>query len=243
MVYVHFAEGFEEVEAVTIVDLLRRAAIDVKMVSIMEDKMVEGAHGMQIQADLLFEEADYDDCDMIVLPGGMPGALHLKKNPEGWEKGSLKFALQGKALAAICAAPMVLDARGALTHKTATIYPGMQNELNIAWSVDSGVVEDGDVITGKGPAYAIGFALAIIRKIKGDNAADEVVEGLLYKGILSGEKIGEFGRFFHIHTKFSDGPLLRRRSWMLQKLLDIIRSPSQIMMGSMDCRRLWEGER
>ena len=77
-VYVHFAEGFEEVEAVTIVDLLRRAAIDVKMVSIMEDKMVEGAHGMQIQADLLFEEADYDGCDMIVLPGGMPGALHLK---------------------------------------------------------------------------------------------------------------------------------------------------------------------
>ena len=166
MVYVHFAEGFEEVEAVTIVDLLRRAAIDVKMVSIMEDKMVEGAHGMQIQADLLFEEADYDGCDMIVLPGGT------------------EFALQGKALAAICAAPMVLDARGVLTHKTATIYPGMQNELNMASYIDSGVVEDGNVITGKGPAYAIGFALAIIRKIKGDNAADEVAEGLLYKGIL-----------------------------------------------------------
>lgn len=86
MVYVHFAEGFEEVEAVTIVDLLRRAEIDVKMVSIMEDKMVEGAHGMQIQADLLFEEADYDGCDMIVLPGGMPGALHLKNHEELGEK-------------------------------------------------------------------------------------------------------------------------------------------------------------
>lgn len=183
MVYVHFAEGFEEVEAVTIVDLLRRAAIDVKMVSIMEDKMVEGAHGMQIQADLLFEEADYDGCDMIVLPGGMPGAFHLKNHEELGEK-ITEFALQGKALAAICAAPMVLDARGALTHKTATIYPGMQNELNMASYIDSGVVEDGNVITGKGPAYAIGFALTIIRKIKGDNAADEVAEGLLYKGIL-----------------------------------------------------------
>ena len=149
MVYVHFAEGFEEVEAVTIVDLLRRAAIDVKMVSIMEDKMVEGAHGMQIQADLLFEEADYDGCDMIVLPGGMPGALHLKNHEELGEK-ITEFALQGKALAAICAAPMVLDARGALTHKTATIYPGMQNELNMASYIDSGVVEDGNVITGKG---------------------------------------------------------------------------------------------
>ena len=179
MVYVHFAEGFEEVEAVTIVDLLRRAEIDVKMVSIMEDKMVEGAHGMQIQADLLFEEADYDGCDMIVLPG----ALHLKNHEELGER-ITEFALQGKALAAICAAPMVLDARGALTHKTATIYPGMQNELNMASYIDSGVVEDGNVITGKGPAYAIGFALAIIRKIKGDNAADEVAEGLLYKGIL-----------------------------------------------------------
>ena len=136
-----------------------------------------------IQADLLFEEADYDDCDMIVLPGGMPGALHLKNHEELGEK-ITEFALQGKALAAICAAPMVLDARGALTHKTATIYPGMQNELNMASYIDSGVVEDGNVITGKGPAYAIGFALAIIRKIKGDNAADEVAEGLLYKGIL-----------------------------------------------------------
>ncbi len=184
MVYVHFAEGFEEVEAVTIVDLLRRAAIDVKMVSIMEDKMVEGAHGIQIQTDLLFEEADYDGCDMIVLPGGMPGALHLKNHEELGEK-ITEFALQGKALVSRPrAAPMVLDARGALTHKTATIYPGMQNEQNMASYIDSGVVEDGNVITGKGPAYAIGFALAIIRKIKGDNAADEVAEGLLYKGIL-----------------------------------------------------------
>ena len=82
MVYVHLAEGFEEVEATTIVDLLRRAEIEVKTVSIMDDKLVTGAHGMSLQADLLFEEADYDTCEMIVLPGGMPGALHLKNHDD-----------------------------------------------------------------------------------------------------------------------------------------------------------------
>ena len=92
--------------------------------------------------------------------------------------------MEGKGLAAICAAPMVLDARGALNGKTATIYPGMQSELNMAFYIDSGVVEDGNVITAKGPAYAIGFALAIIEKIKGKSSADEVAEGLLYRGMI-----------------------------------------------------------
>ena len=182
-VCVFLAEGFEEVEGLTVVDLLRRAGEEVLMVSIGTSLEVTGSHGIKVSADRLFEVADYSDADMLVLPGGMPGALHLKNHEELGER-ITEFALQGKALAAICAAPMVLDARGALTHKTATIYPGMQNELNMASYIDSGVVEDGNVITGKGPAYAIGFALAIIRKIKGDNAADEVAEGLLYKGIL-----------------------------------------------------------
>lgn len=183
MVYVHLADGFEEVEATTIVDLLRRAEIETKTVSIMDDKLVNGAHGMQLQADLLFDEADYDTCDMIVLPGGMPGALNLRNHDDLGEI-ITEFAMEGKGLAAICAAPMVLDARGALNGKTATIYPGMQSELNMAFHIDSGVVEDGNVITAKGPAYAIGFALAIIEKIKGKSSADEVAEGLLYRGMI-----------------------------------------------------------
>lgn len=138
---------------------------------------------MTLQADLLFDEADYDACDMIVLPGGMPGALNLKNHDDLGEV-IMEFGMTGKNVAAICAAPMVLDARGALNGKTATIYPGMQEELHQAFYIDSGVVEDGNVITAKGPAYAIGFALAIIEKIKGKGAADEVADGLLYRGIL-----------------------------------------------------------
>lgn len=183
MVYVHLAEGFEEVEATTIVDLLRRAEIEVKTVSIMDDKLVTGAHGMSLQADLLFEEADYDNCEMIVLPGGMPGALHLKNHDDLGEI-IMEFGMTGKNLAAICAAPMVLDARGALNHKTATIYPGMQDELHMASYIDCGVVEDGNIITSKGPAYAIDFALAIVEKIKGKSASDEVAQGLLYRGMI-----------------------------------------------------------
>lgn len=183
MIYVHLAEGFEEVEAITVVDLLRRAEIEVKTVSIMDDRQVIGAHGVTIQADLLFEEADYDVCDMIVLPGGMPGALHLKNHDDLGEK-IMEFAMEGKNLAAICAAPMALDARGALRHKTATIYPGMQEELHMASYIDCGVVEDGNVITSKGPAYAIDFGLAIIRKVKGQEASDEVAQGLLYRGMI-----------------------------------------------------------
>lgn len=183
MIYVHLADGFEEVEAVTIVDLLRRAEIETKTVSIMDEKMVAGAHGMTLQADLLFDEADYDTCDMIVLPGGMPGALNLKNHDDLGEV-IMEFGMTGRNVAAICAAPMVLDARGALNGKTATIYPGMQGELHQGFYIDSGVVEDGNVITAKGPAYAIGFALAIIEKIKGKGAADEVADGLLYRGII-----------------------------------------------------------
>ncbi len=183
MIYVHLADGFEEVEAVTIVDLLRRAEIETKTVSVMEEKLVAGAHGMRLKADLLFDEADYDTCDMIVLPGGMPGALNLRNHDELGEL-ITEFAMTGKGLAAICAAPMALDARGALNGKTATIYPGMQNELHMASYIDSGVVEDGNVITAKGPAYAIGFALSIIEKIKGRSAADEVADGLLYRGMI-----------------------------------------------------------
>ena len=172
MVYVHLAEGFEEVEATTIVDLLRRAEIEVKTVSIMDDKLVTGAHGMSLQADLLFEEADYDTCEMIL------------KNHDDLGEIIMEFGMAGKNLAAICAAPMVLDARGALNHKTATIYPGMQDELHMASYIDCGVVEDGNIITSKGPAYAIDFALTIVEKIKGKSASDEVAQGLLYRGMI-----------------------------------------------------------
>ena len=179
MVYVHLAEGFEEVEATTIVDLLRRAEIEVKTVSIMDDKLVTGAHGMSLQADLLFEEADYDTCEMIVLPGGLPGSTNLQAH-EGLTANIRAFASAGKKLAAICAAPMVFGSCGILDGKKATIYPGMEEYLTGAEPTGEAATVDGNIITGQGPALAMEFALAIAENVKGKKTADAVAEDLLY---------------------------------------------------------------
>lgn len=184
MVYVHFAEGFEEVEALTSVDLLKRAGIDVAMVSITGDKVVTGAHGIRIETDILFEEADYDSCEMIVLPGGMPGATNLEAHPRLTEK-IKEFAEAGKFLAAICASPLVFASHGVLKGKKATIYTGMESYLKGAQPVDKAVVKDGNIITGLGPALAMDFALALIEALKGPDAKKEVANGLLY------DRIGE----------------------------------------------------
>jgi 4-methyl-5(b-hydroxyethyl)-thiazole monophosphate biosynthesis len=107
MVYVHLAEGFEEIEALTVVDVLRRADIDVKTVSITGNEIVRGAHDISVSADILFDKADYKSCQMIVLPGGMPGTANLAKH-EGLAAQLTNFAEEGKWLSAICAAPSVL---------------------------------------------------------------------------------------------------------------------------------------
>lgn len=178
MVYVHLADGFEEVEALTVVDLLRRANIDAKTVSVEQDKTVEGAHGIKVEADLLFENADYDKCEMVVLPGGMPGAENLKKH-KGLYDVIEEFSQKGKELAAICAAPMVLDGHAALAGKTVTIYPGFEQQLASVSPISADIVDDGNVLTGKGPAFAMKFTLAIIEKLKGIEAAEAVAKGLL----------------------------------------------------------------
>jgi len=180
MVYVHLAEGFEEVEALTVVDVLRRAEIDVKTVSVTGAKQVAGTHGVYVESDITYEEADYDGCDMIVLPGGLPGATNLQSH-QGLAGQIKAFAESGKKLAAICAAPMVLAECGVIDGKKATIYPGMEKQLKGAKATGEDVVCDGNVITGKGPALAMEFALALVEEIKGKEAADDVAEGLLYE--------------------------------------------------------------
>ena len=122
MIYVHLATGFEEIEALTVTDILRRAGADVNTVSVTGEKTVEGAHGISVMADILFEEADYKNCEMLVLPGGMPGTLNLGKH-QGLcrELGAAEEG--GKWVCAICAAPMVLGNLGILEGKRATIYP------------------------------------------------------------------------------------------------------------------------
>jgi len=179
MVYVHFADGFEEIEAMTIVDLLRRAEIETETVSVTGRLPVTGAHGVKVVADILFEDAVYADCEFIVLPGGMPGASNLDAH-EGLREKIYSFNNQGKGLAAICAAPLVLGHAGVLEGKKATCYPGFEKELTGAEPQEDAVVCDGGVITSRGPATAMAFALAIIEEIKGKETADEIAAGLLY---------------------------------------------------------------
>jgi len=180
MVYVHLAEGFEEVEALTCVDVLRRADIKVQTVSITGDRVVMGTHGIPVTADVLYEDTDYPSCEMIVLPGGLPGADHLESH-EGLAKHICCFAKDAdKKLAAICAAPQVFGSCGILEGKKATIYPGMEAHLKGGQATGQNVTVDGNVITGMGPAIAMEFALALVEELKGKDAAAQVAKGMLF---------------------------------------------------------------
>lgn len=179
MIIVHLADGFEEVEAVTIIDLLRRAGLDVTTVSIMERKEITGAHDIRIEADTLFEDVDYRECEMMVLPGGGVGSQNLDAHYGVTDK-LKEFNEKGKWIAAICAAPMILGHHGIFNGQKATIYRGMEAELKGAEYVDEKVVVDGHIITSQGPATAMNFALKIISVIKGEDKADEIADALLF---------------------------------------------------------------
>ena len=178
MVYVHLAEGFEEIEAVTIVDVLRRGGIEAASVSVTGSKTIRGAHGISVCADKLFAEADYIECEMIVLPGGMPGTKNLLAH-DGLTSKITSFAYDKKYLAAICAAPMVLGELGVLEGKNATIYPGMEKKLAGAKVSTDKVVMDGNIITSRGPGTAIEFALAIVDTLKGKDEAAKLRKALV----------------------------------------------------------------
>ncbi len=180
MICVFLAHGFEEIEALTVVDLLRRADIQIKTVSIMGEKMVYGAHGIGIEADILFGAADFKNCAMMVFPGGMPGTTNLCNHKELIEEVK-QFYASGKPLAAICAAPMVLAKAGLFDGHEATIYPGMEEELVGAVPTAGNVVKSGQLITSKGPGTAMDFALALITELEGEEKALEIREELIYR--------------------------------------------------------------
>lgn len=170
---VHLAEGFEETEAIGIVDVLRRAGFDVYMVSITGTVKVTGAHKIAIKADVLFENVDYQNIDMIVLPGGMPGTRNLQEH-EGLCSKILGFYKQGKCLGAICAAPLIFGGLGILKGKKATCFPGFEQEL-LGADVTGGYVEQsGNIVTGKGMGVAIDFALKIVEMLVDKDFADEL---------------------------------------------------------------------
>ena len=177
-VNVYLADGFEEVEGLTVVDLLRRAGIETDMVSIMGRKEITGARKIPVLADKLFEEQD--DPDMIVLPGGMPGTLHLKAH-EGLADLIRKADKEGKVLAAICAAPTIYGEMGLLEGKNATCYPGMEDKLLGANWQEQSVVVDGNFVTSRGVGTAIAFALTLVTILKDEETAKSLANSIVYK--------------------------------------------------------------
>jgi len=172
-VFIYFAEGFEEVEAITPVDVLRRAGCEVTTVSVTGKKEVTSTRGVSVLADALFEDVDYAKADLILLPGGQPGSDNLNKH-EGLKKQIRAFHSQGRMIAAICAAPLVLGSAGVLKGKRATCYPGCEDLLTGATCTGNAVEIDGNIITGKGPGLAMKFSLTLVEQLIGKAKADEL---------------------------------------------------------------------
>ena len=169
-VYIFLADGFEEIEGLTVVDIMRRAKIDVETISITGQKQINGAHKIIVEADRLFEETDFSDGDMLVLPGGMPGTLNLNG----------EFDKKKKYLAAICAAPSILSELGILKGRKACAYPSFEEGLDCAQVVHEAAVTDGHVTTGRGMGAAIPFALKLTELLCGTEKANEIAESIVY---------------------------------------------------------------
>lgn len=179
-VAVFLAEGFEEIEALTVVDYLRRAEIEVTMLAVGTKREVTGSHAITVVADAQLESVDTDMYDALVLPGGLPGATHLS------EDSKVQAAIQsqhqrGEIVAAICAAPLALQAAGLLKGRRFTSYPGdVQAKLEAEGEyVESKVVWDQNILTSRGPATAVYFALELIERLKGKETRDKIAQGLL----------------------------------------------------------------
>ena len=179
MVAIFFADGFEEIEAVTVYDILKRAEIEVLAVGV-GGLEIEGTHGLKITTDVEISDVDTENIDVAVLPGGMPGTKNLE--------GSVKLItllknldLKGKRIGAICAAPSILGKLGMLEDREAICYPGFEKYLKGAMISRKSAVTDGNITTSKGPGTAIGFALELVRLLKGEKTAKVLASGLQYK--------------------------------------------------------------
>lgn len=179
-VAVLMASGFEEVETLSIVDFLRRADIPVDMIAVSDDLKVVGSHNIPIYADFFLDELETNSnqYEMIVLPGGLPGATNLRDNEIviNLIKNQVK---QERYVAAICAAPIVLARAGLCQNKRGTSYPGFEKELDFDQYLEELVVQDDKIITSRGPATAIYFALHLIEVLAGKEKRDEIANGLL----------------------------------------------------------------
>ena len=178
-VCVFLADGFEEIEGLTVVDILRRTGVEVSAVSITDEKMVTGSHGIRVEADARMKELDFKNTEMLVLPGGMPGTLHLGECKELTDL-LLRFHESGKKVAAICAAPSILGDLGILKGRDAVCYPGFEDRLEGANVTRAKVAADGGVTTSRGMGTAIPFALALVEQLVSKEKAAEVKKSIIY---------------------------------------------------------------
>lgn len=176
---VFFATGFEEIEALTVVDILRRAGEEVKMTSITDERRVTSSHGVEVTMDQVFSEVDFEQTDVIVLPGGMPGTKNLEAFLPLMEQVDA-FVKAGKLVTAICAAPSILGHRGHLKGKKACSFPDFESHLEGADVERKPAVIDGNIITGRGMGAAIPFGLAILEKLQGKEAAEAMAEKIVF---------------------------------------------------------------
>ncbi len=176
---IFMADGCEEIEGLTVVDIMRRAGMEIDMISVSGKKEVTGSHNITFFADISIDEADFSSYDGLVLPGGMPGTLKLSAN-ETVTAQIKKFAEDGKLVAAICAAPSVLGEAGILQGKCATCHPGFEEKLAGAKFLADNVVSDKNIITSRGMGTAIDFALEMVKYFADDSAVAKIRQGLIY---------------------------------------------------------------
>ncbi len=177
---VFFADGFEEIEGLTVVDLCRRAGIETTMVSIMDGLEVMGSHHILIKADICLKDLDFSAMDMLVLPGGLQGTRRLEQCEE-LTKQLDYFNENGKCISAICASPTVFGHRGYLQNRNACCYPDMEEELNSATVSHDEVVVSDHITTSRGMGTSIPFALAIVERYCGKDSADALARKIVYK--------------------------------------------------------------
>lgn len=184
MIYQFLATGFEDIEALAPLDIIRRAGLDITTVSITGEKIVYSAHGVGVVADAILADVDLSGADMLVLPGGLPGSTNLDEC-EPLRQAILKHHAEGKPLAAICAAPMVYGHLGILEGVKATCYPGVQGQLKGAEYTGEIVTKDGQFITGRGPGAAMAFGYAIAEHFLGEEAVAPLREGMIYNQLFA----------------------------------------------------------
>ncbi|MBR1787750.1 MAG: DJ-1/PfpI family protein [Bacteroidaceae bacterium] len=186
MIYTFLATGFEDIEALAPIDIMRRAGLPVETVSITDERIVTSAHGVGVVADRTLAEIDFADAELLFLPGGLPGATNLDACAP-LREGLMAHHKAGRPIAAICAAPLVLGHLGLLDGMKSTCYPGFETELGEARYTAALVEQDGQFITGKGPGAAFALGYALVERLKDKQTADQLREGMMYNFLMSGK--------------------------------------------------------